>query len=430
MRNNEAMLMYFEPVCCRGYKRLAAWAACVYYLFWNLESLHYATRNFHIYSFYYNVLCLILQSELLAEDMGKKTPTILIFVSLGSFFVTYNIIVMIIQDRSIGSSEWLVKVDKLLQDPVVVMPKHLKKSRSENCRFHVALTATDTLYSKWQSRIMYYWYNKKKGLPGSDMGSFTRILHSGKADNLMDEIPTFVVDPLPNGMDQGYVVLNRPWAFVQWLEMATIDEEYVLMIEPDHIFLNPLPNLAYGDYPAGFHFNYMLPEKHEKIIRKFFPEEKGPITNVDPIGNSPVIIKKNLLEEIAPTWVNISLRIKNDREADKTFGWVQEMYAYAVASALHDVQHILRKDFMIQTPFGKETRNIFILHYTYACDFNMKGELTYGIHGEWSFNKRSYIDGLPPRNLPLPPPGVPESVVTLLKMINEAIANLPNWEAT
>ena len=26
---------------------------------------------------------------------------------------------------------------------------------------------------------------------------------------------------------QGYVVLNRPWAFVQWLRKATIAEEYV-----------------------------------------------------------------------------------------------------------------------------------------------------------------------------------------------------------
>lgn len=29
------------------------------------------------------------------------------------------------------------------------------------------------------------------------MGGFTRLLHSGKADDLMEEIPTFVVDPLP-----------------------------------------------------------------------------------------------------------------------------------------------------------------------------------------------------------------------------------------
>lgn len=32
------------------------------------------------------------------------------------------------------------------------------------------------------------------------MGGFTRLLHSGQADDLMDEIPTMVVDPLPQDM--------------------------------------------------------------------------------------------------------------------------------------------------------------------------------------------------------------------------------------
>ena len=81
--------------------------------------------------------------------------------------------------------------------------------------------------------------------------------------------------------------------------------------------------------------------------------------------------------------MNISLKMKEDPETDKAFGWVLEMYvlpknlidifvleevlelivfcfmlmifflvepryAYAVASALHGVRHILRKDFMLQ----------------------------------------------------------------------------------
>jgi len=64
------------------------------------------------------------------------------------------------------------------------------------------------------------------------------------------------------------------------------------MAEPDHIFVNPLPNLARGGYPAAFPFFYIKPSENEKIIRKFYPEEKGPATDVDPIGNSPVIIQK------------------------------------------------------------------------------------------------------------------------------------------
>lgn len=82
------------------------------------------------------------------------------------------------------------------------------------------------------------------------------------------------------------------------------------------------------------------------------------------------------LEKIAPTWMNVSLTMKNDPDTDKAFGWVLEMlaleqyvrslafessslfsdksllclirYGYAVASALHGVRHILHKDFMIQ----------------------------------------------------------------------------------
>ncbi|KAJ8450612.1 hypothetical protein Cgig2_020249 [Carnegiea gigantea] len=194
-----------------------------------------------------------------------------------------------------------------------------------NPRFHIAVTATEVPYSRWQCRIMYYWYLKVKDGPGSAMGGFTRILHSGRPDSLMEEIPTFVVDPLPHGLDKDYVVLNRPCAFVQWLERATIEEDYVLMGEPDHIFVKPLPNLAYGGNPAAFHFTYIKPVEYEIVVRKFYPQDKGPISNVDPIGSSPVIISKILLKEIAPTWKEIALRIRNDPEANTAFGWVQEM---------------------------------------------------------------------------------------------------------
>ena len=64
------------------------------------------------------------------------------------------------------------------------------------------------------------------------------------------------------------------------------------MAEPDHVFVNPLPNLARGGHPAAYPFFYITPTKQEKEIRKFYPEEMGPLTNIDPIGNSPVIIHK------------------------------------------------------------------------------------------------------------------------------------------
>ncbi|KAM0071641.1 putative glycosyltransferase HPAT/SRGT1 [Helianthus debilis subsp. tardiflorus] len=357
----------------------------------------------------------------MARKHFSLSTLFLVLLAVESFFATYNLLTLAVHYK-VGNSLGLSN------DPIVEMHNNMKQARGTNALFHVGLTAIDTPYSKWQCRIMYYWYKRTKDKVGSDMGKFTRILHSGEPDNLMDEIPTFVVDPLPSGLDRGYIVLNRPWAFVQWLERATIEEEYILMAEPDHIFVNPLPNLARGEFPAGFPFSYIEPADNEKIIRKYFPKENGPVTNVDPIGNSPVIIRKDLLKKIAPSWMNVSLRMKDDPETDKSFGWVLEMYAYAVASALHGVRHILRKDFMLQPPVDLETGKSFIIHYTYGCNYNMKGEPTYEKIAEWRFNKRLHLRGPPPRNLPLPPPGVPESVVTLVKMVNEAIANIPNWD--
>lgn len=360
--------------------------------------------------------------------MGCGNFFFTLIITFSVALITYNIIISAnapLRQELPGSSQGVLSVD-----PIIKMPGDRKAALTSKKRlFHTAVTASDSVYNTWQTRIMYYWFKKmkKNGGVNCEMGGFTRILHSGKADKFMDEIPTFVAQPLPPGTDQGYIVLNRPWAFVQWLQQADIKEDYILMSEPDHVIVKPIPNLSRDGLGAAFPFFYIEPKKYESILRKFFPEDKGPITNIDPIGNSPVIVGKESLKKIAPTWMNVSLAMKKDREADKAFGWVLEMYAYAVSSAFHDVGNILRKDFMLQPPWDTEIGDKFIIHYTYGCDYDMEGKLTYGKIGEWRFDKRSFDTMYPPRNLPLPPPGVPESVVTLVKMVNEATENIPNW---
>lgn len=119
------------------------------------------------------------------------------------------------------------------------------------------MTAQDFQF-RWQSRVHYYWYKKVRAQceaeGGCQMGGFTRLLHSGEADDLMDEIPSFVVDPLPPDKyhHQHFQVLNRPYAFVQWTQQATIKEKYVFMSEPDHIWLKPMPNMMAVCPPAPF----------------------------------------------------------------------------------------------------------------------------------------------------------------------------------
>ena len=58
---------------------------------------------------------------------------------------------------------------------------------------------------------------------------------------------------------------------MQWLQVTDIKERYVLMSEPDHVWLRPMPNLMTGDIPAAFPFFYIEPAKPEfrPITEKF-----------------------------------------------------------------------------------------------------------------------------------------------------------------
>lgn len=136
------------------------------------------------------------------KNMGRASPILMVLFTFGFAFGTYNLVMVVIRNRSVRN--WVSDDSNggVFFDPVVEMPENVKKLKNSKTPYHVALTATDAPYSKWQCRIMYYWYKKKKDLPGSEMGGFTRILHSGNPDELMDEIPTMVVDPLPAGLDR------------------------------------------------------------------------------------------------------------------------------------------------------------------------------------------------------------------------------------
>lgn len=298
-------------------------------------------------------------------------------------------------------------------------------------RFHVVVTTNANVYQAWQVRVMYYWYKKQKAAQGPEgqMGGFTRVLHDS-ADKLVDEIPTCVVDRLQNEM--GFVVLSRPNAFKQFFEKCPdIEEDYILMAEPDHLYLRPLDNLMQGRTPAAFPFFYINPKGFPELIRRFagahLTDEE--IEAMDPIGSSPVFIHKDDLRKVAPIWHDTTLKIKTDPEADKAWGWVLEMYGYTIAAKIAGLQHDLRPKLQAQPPWDKSVGEFYILHFTYGNDYDENGVFTPGKYGAWRFDKRSYMGSIPPKNLAPPPKGCDNELVKrLIEMINEASANLPNWE--
>ena len=75
---------------------------------------------------------------------------------------------------------------------------------------------------------------------------------------------------------------------------------------------------------------------------------------------------------------------------------------------LRKKKSVLKNGLSVMILMNVILNNVFYL--VVSC-FDIQGNLTYGKIGEWRFDKRSFDAVWPPKNLPLPPPGVPESVV-------------------
>eukprot|EP00908_Phaeocystis_cordata_P002704 Transcript_12949.p2 GENE.Transcript_12949~~Transcript_12949.p2 ORF type:complete len:369 (+),score=147.74 Transcript_12949:23-1108(+) len=266
------------------------------------------------------------------------------------------------------------------------------------------MTAATGTYQEWQSRIAYYHYKKQKRLnPCSEIGGFTRLFNTPNAqpDGLMDEMPTLLVNQLGHGRcatcDHGFIVMNRPWGVVQLVKSEAwraIPEEYVMVIETDHMMMMAPPNQATAEKPVGFGFYYMIgtDPKLQPVVEKFLAPGISP-AEVDNVGPSPIIITKAMLERVAQPWWDMSIKMKGDADANRVFGWVLEMWGYNLAVRNLGIRHTVLQSLQVE-PQGTGTDDMegkYIYHYTFGQTAG-KG---------WRLDKRSYYGGYPSDQLPM-----------------------------
>jgi len=243
-----------------------------------------------------------------------------------------------------------------------------------------------------------------------------------------------VVDPIPPDVENtSYVVLNRPFAIKQWTEKARITERYVLMAEPDHILLRPLPNRMRGQRPFAFPFFYIAPNdpKYQAIARRFVGDVSlKELEKIAPVGNAPTFLSREDLQKVAPAWYDMALDVYRDKEANKEWGWVQEMYAFAMTCYEQGLGEFdLDVDFMAQPPFDEKLAPFDILHYTFGQDFDEAGRFVPGKVGFWHWDKRDWSARPPPVFSQPPPAGCQnELTVRLVEMINRATGDIECWD--
>ena len=105
-----------------------------------------------------------------------------------------------------------------------------------------------------------------------------------------------------------------------------IEEDYLFIMETDHLMLQPVPNTATPTQPIGFGFYYMTHRYDSKklypAVKKYFDPDK-----LDPVAPSPMIIQKDCLKRLVPPWWQLTLRMKRDPPTDAALGWVSNQNA-------------------------------------------------------------------------------------------------------
>ena len=272
---------------------------------------------------------------------------------------------------------------------------------------HTVLTSSGNAYMNWQTRIMYQTYLKHAAAPGSVMKAFTRVLHRGKDDELMMEVPTMRFDPNQGKCDTwcDYPVADRSLAIAQWSKTTdSLKCSHVMMVETDYIYVKTAPQsiLLPPGRAMGFKYGYIYPfESNMKTVyEKYFqdhPELTRPAYGregfkLPQTGNAPSCVNVGDLRRIAPLWAEFVERTQRPETLRKALGWLRDMYAYDAAALAAGVEHEVAEVpdglLMAQPPADESLGNAFILHYTWGPEIYDKNDKKL-----WMFDKRAYGGG-------------------------------------
>ncbi|KAL4451270.1 hypothetical protein ABPG77_009342 [Micractinium sp. CCAP 211/92] len=283
---------------------------------------------------------------------------------------------------------------------------------------HIAYTSNGSPYTNFQNLIMYGTYQLAKKQPGGEkMVAFTRILHRTTDDALSTKLDTFRANPLHPECDGwcDYPVADRPNAVRQYLQAAKADPSlikapWLYMIETDFVFVKPIqaPLAESSGRSVAFPYGYIQPTYPtiEGVMRKLYPAELGPLTDVPNTGCSPTLLRIDEWQRVTPVWESITAKIEGDEEIKKALEWVREMYAFSVACALEKIPLDLKEPpesiTMIQPPADHRLGKAHLMHYTWGSVFNAPNGTKV-----WEFDKRYYTEPKHEKTLPklpVPPP--------------------------
>lgn len=234
------------------------------------------------------------------------------------------------------------------------------------------LTASDSEYQFWQIELAYYSFRRAK-----QPGDFLALIAQDQPGPLHRPLscPHRIYrscSPHPVTGD-AYTPYNKPGLLLQWLRDSP-DYSYLHIIDPDCVFTQPIPETSVQvGHPLADSIWFMEPtDPKGKFILQRHCQRR--IEYAQPLA-VPLLIHREDLAMIVERWFEATTALRKDKVCGEKWPWVEEMWAYVIASAEYGVNHkISLRQSLTDSAIVRP-----IIHYSY------------GVHaGSWKWDKRSY----------------------------------------
>lgn len=270
---------------------------------------------------------------------------------------------------------------------------------------HTVFSVDNSAYLHWQSELLWETFKEVK-----QPGKITRLVALDDPSERL-EIPglrsfntqNFNIHPWSK---DPYPPYNKPYSLREWLSFTPDNEENLLILDPDMVFLNSfVPSTT---LPLAEKMFFMDPQDppNKRAVQRFSRKNTA---KVQPIG-IPLFLPRSALCSFVGRWCELTYEMRQDKATKKDLYWIIEMWACAIAAAEFDVHFQLQNNQQFLTePYYNRT----FIHYSY--DTATKGQKHY-----WS--KRTYQ----PWNDPPPAPTTPETALIFWQVLSKWIPYFQN----
>jgi hypothetical protein len=266
----------------------------------------------------------------------------------------------------------------------------------EPAQVHTVFSSEKKPYQNWQAQLLYYSY-----LRARQPGPLTRLVSGG--DDGVPEAPNIFYAPAWNPhpvTGDDYAPYNKPASLATWLRQAPPEEEVILLVDPDFVFLAPLARYVERGHPVGQPKSYLV-DSDGLITRRHCRRPD----RVQPVG-VPLLIHRDDLAALAPDWLVRTEAIRGDTQAREQAGWVAEMWAYSFVAAELGLDHEVVELAALNT---EDRDDLPLVHYCYSTSDGRQ---------KWTWDKRDYEPWEPVVH----PSTIPRASVRVFDLINEMAA--------